>query len=372
MSSNPQGSTDGDPVQSLGAITDEGLPLVAYPAQDADSSLRGASPTRILLVDDEDWICDVLSRVLRRHQYVVNSAGSAEQALDLLREASFDLVISDMMLPGLSGLELSERVSRMHPNLPVVLITGRADADLMRDALRRGVCDFLPKPFDIETIPLVVERNLERRALDMQRQLAIDDTVMVNTVQALAAAIDAKEPFTAQHSRRVAQLALALARALELPSAEQRQLELAALVHDVGKIGVPDEILLKAGPLTEEEWAAMRLHPVQGAVIVGQVEQLTYVADVVRHHHERMDGAGYPDGLRGEAIPYLSRIIAVADAYEVMTSDRVYRARLSDETAMRRLHEAGGAQFDAQVVEAFSRLWPGNLHEDANDAGACG
>ncbi len=159
----------------------------------------------------------------------------------------------------------------------------------------------------------------------------------------------------------MAALAVASARVMQLPDAEVRYLELAAQVHDVGKIGTPDHILNKPGRLNDEEWQAMRLHPVQGAEIVGRVEELAYVADIVRHHHEWINGAGYPDGLRGESIPLLSRMISVADAYEVMTSDRVYHSRLPSEEALRRLQEAAGVQFDSAVVQAFIRLQPGSL-----------
>lgn len=322
---------------------------------------RAPHTTRILIVDDDEWIRDLLARVLMRNGYQVTTAPSAEEALVLLHQAHFDLLISDMMLTGMSGLDLTRHVAYAHPDLPIVLITAHGHADLMRAALRQGATDFIAKPFNIETIPIIIERNLERHSLERERILEQDNRLMYKTIQALAAAIDAKEPFTAQHSRRVAALAVASARVMQLPDAEVRYLELAAQVHDVGKIGTPDHILNKPGRLNDEEWQAMRLHPVQGAEIVGRVEELAYVADIVRHHHEWINGAGYPDGLRGESIPLLSRMISVADAYEVMTSDRVYHSRLPSEEALRRLQEAAGVQFDSAVVQAFIRLQPGSL-----------
>ncbi len=178
--------------------------------------------TRILVVDDDEWIRDLLSRVLIRYGYQVSAAPSAEEALEVLRQSPYDLLISDMILTGMSGLDLTSRVAHTHPDLPIVLITAHGHADLMRAALRQGASDFIPKPFNIETIPLVIERNLERRSLERERVLEQDNKVMYKTIQALAAAIDAKEPFTAQHSRRVAILAVAIAEAMRLPESEQQ------------------------------------------------------------------------------------------------------------------------------------------------------
>lgn len=314
--------------------------------------------TRILVVDDDDRIRDMLARVLIRNHYQVSTVASAEEALELLRYASFDLIISDMMMTGMNGLDLTTRVKALFPNLPIILITAHSDADLMRLALRSGASDFIPKPIHIVDVPLIIERSLERQALEQKRSRQHNETVMYSTVQALAAAIDAKEPYTAEHSRRVTTIAKALAEAMNLPESERGMLELAAQVHDVGKIGTPDYILNKPGRLTAEEWDAIRFHPVQGAEIVGRVEQLAPVAEVVRHHHEWMNGSGYPGGLSGEAIPLLSRVIAVADAYEVMTSDRVYRARVTHEEALRGIQDCSGTQFDPQVVAALLTLWP--------------
>lgn len=334
-------------------------PVVPFLAPEvSDLSLRAPQSTRILVVDDDEWIRDLLARVLIRNGYQVSAAPNAEDALEILRRSPFDLLISDMMLTGMSGLDLTMRVAYTHPNLPIVLITGHGHIELMRRALRQGASDFIAKPFNIETIPIVIERNLERRFMERERLLEQDTRVMYKTVQALAASIDAKEPYTAQHSRRVARLSVAIGEAMRLPESELQFLELAAQVHDVGKIGTPDHILNKPGRLSEDEWQAVRHHPIKGAEIVGCVEELAYVADVVRHHHEWLNGAGYPDGLRGESIPLLSRVIAVADAYEVMTSDRVYQSRLPSDEAARRLQEGAGVQFDAMVVQAF--LWSGN------------
>ena len=323
---------------------------------------RALGPTRVLIVDDDDWIRDVLARVLISHNYQVSTAASAEEALELIQYSDYDMVLSDMMLTGMSGMELTDRLHRSDPHLPIILITAHSDADVMRAALRHGACDFIPKPFTIETVPLIIERNLERQRLSRERTLFHEEEMRFATVQVLAASIDAKEPFTAEHSRRVARIAMTIATEIRLSDVEKQSLELAAQVHDVGKIGTPDYILNKPGRLSAEEWEIIKYHPIKGADIVGRVEQLAYVANVVRHHHEWINGTGYPDGIGGDEIPYLARVITVADAYEVMTSNRVYRTRLPNEEALSRLRQGAGTQFDTAIVEAFARTcavqWP--------------
>ncbi|HZT43624.1 MAG TPA: HD domain-containing phosphohydrolase [Chthonomonadaceae bacterium] len=333
-------------------------PAVAAPSETVSAPKPVPQTTRVLIVDDDARVRDILARILVRSRYQVRTVASAEEAMELLRCTDFDLVMSDVMLGGMSGLELTSRLKSLYPDLPIILITAHGDADLMRLALRRGACDFVPKPFHVHSVPLIIERNLERKALEEKRTRQQDEKIMYSTVQALAAAIDAKEPFTAEHSRRVTAIACALAQVLELPESEHQCLELAAQVHDVGKIGTPDYILNKPERLSEEEWQIIRYHPIQGAEIVGRVEQLACVAEVVRHHHEWYNGDGYPDKLAGEAIPLLARIISVADAYEVMTSDRVYRKRMSAEEALRGIQECSGTQFDPQAVAALTALWP--------------
>ncbi|MCL5283395.1 MAG: response regulator [Armatimonadetes bacterium] len=310
--------------------------------------------TRVLVVDDDNWVRELLVTVLSEAGYEVESASNAQDAIAKLRVSFFDLVLSDIRMPGMDGISLSSYLSKIHMDTPVVLITGYGQASMARNAIREGASDYITKPFQVETIPIVVERNLERHRLERLRVVEQNSRVMYRAVQALAAAIDAKESNTAEHSRRVANLSRIISEGLHLPASERNILDLAAYVHDVGKIGTPDSVLNKAGKLNEEEWEMMRQHAIQGAEIVGQVRELAYVADVVRHHHEWMDGSGYPDGLRGESIPLLSRIIAVADAYDTMTTDRIYRPRRSPAEALKELQNNVGNQFDHAVVTAFT------------------
>jgi putative two-component system response regulator len=317
---------------------------------------EGGRPASVLVVDDDDWIRDLLCCTLLDFGYCVRKASSAEEALDQLHSSAFDLVLSDVKMPGMDGIALSRCLSQTHPGLPVVLLTGCAEVELARSALRHGATDYITKPFDIDSLSIVVERNLERLRIERKRALEQDFHVRFQVIQALAAAMDAKQTYTARHSRHVTSIAGKIGERMGLSWSEMRFLKMAAQVHDVGKIGVPDVLLDKAGELTPQEWEVMRTHPGKGAEIIGQVPELAYVADIVRHHHERMDGTGYPDGLRGQSIPHLARIIAVADAFEAMTSHRAYRSRLPVAEAVRRLQEAAGTQFDENVVQVFLLL----------------
>lgn len=352
---------------------------VLTPPRRSPGETRPAS--RLLIVDDDEWIRDVLETLLIQYNYHVCAVENAEDAILLLRSEPFDLVLTDMLMVGMDGLALTRYIAQTYVFLPTVLITGCSGMEQMREALNEGASDFITKPFDINAIPLIIERNLERARIKRAEaearardERAKAEASMQKATQAivnsLIKAVESKEPYTAQHSHRVAHISLCIAEELHLTEPECRHVALAALVHDVGKIGTPDHILKKPDKLTDEEWIAMKNHPVEGAKIVSgnsQVEgaeiisgdsELVYVADIVRHHHERWDGGGYPDGLSGNDIPLLARIIAVADSYEVMTTNRIYRAAMPRDVAIARLKEGAGRQFDTEIVEAFLRIEP--------------
>jgi putative two-component system response regulator len=314
------------------------------------------SRSRLLIVDDVEAMRLTLTTCLQLSGYHVHSASSGGEALELLRSQPFDLLLTDQSMPGLSGLELTDAVARMHPDMPIVVLTGHTDVELAKDSLRRGASDFVTKPVNARELPILVERNLTRRRLEVARLREREGQVLFEALKALASAVDAKDRHTARHSRQVTRLALLLADAIGLSSEERYQLELSAWMHDVGKIGVPDSILSKPTALTEDEFAIVTLHPVKGGEIVGEIVELTRVADVIRHHHERIDGTGYPDGLKGEAIPLASRIILISDAFEAMTADRSYRRGLGREIALRELRDHSGTQFDPELVKVFIRM----------------
>jgi putative nucleotidyltransferase with HDIG domain len=203
---------------------------------------------------------------------------------------------------------------------------------------------------------MLVERNVERCRLERERMTQKGVGLMLQSIDALVSAIDAKDHYTAGHSQRVTALGLAIADELNAPADERTALEFAARLHDVGKLALPDSALNKQSQLTEMEWAAMRQHPVVGSKIVGAIDELAYVSTIIRHHHERLNGTGYPDGLRGEAIPYPARIIAVADAYEAMTSERAYRAKLTPQEAFDELKQYVGTFYASEIVNALGNV----------------
>jgi len=308
---------------------------------------------RLLIVDDMEAMRLALEDSLRFQGYDVVSVASGEEALELLRSEQFDLLLTDQAMPGLSGIELAEVTAQIHPDMPIVLLTGHTDVELAKASLQRGASDFVTKPINIRELPIVIERNLTRHRLLVARLKEHQAQVLLEALKALASAVDAKDPYTARHSMRVTRLSLMLADALGLSADEKYVLELSAWMHDVGKIGVPDHILTKGSTLTKAEFEIMKMHATKGGEIVGQIEELTRVADVIRHHHERQDGRGYPDGLRGAAIPLLSRIILIADAFEAMTSDRSYRPTGGRPRALEELQRHAGTQFDPELVDIF-------------------
>lgn len=319
---------------------------------------------RILVVDDEEIVREPLMEALSWIGYTVDGASSVDQALEKLERETYDLMFCDLVMPGASGFTLMEVLRRQHPNLPVIVLTGHATVDLTQKAIRLGAQDFIIKPFSVRELPFIIERNIERVRLEAQLRDQRTEHLLFQTVQALTAAIEAKDPYTAGHSQQVAQLALRFADALSLNETDVFVLRLAGVMHDVGKIGIPESVLLKPTQLNEAEWEIMRQHPVIGAEIVGQIIDLGYVAKVVRSHHERWDGSGYPDGLRGETIPFHSRILYIADAYDALTSDRAYRKGMSHEQALALIKQQAGAHFDRELVQVLETRVIPNLDPD--------
>src|SRR5919199_1344573 len=276
---------------------------------------------RILIVDDEVEITEILADLLS-DDYQCLKAGSAEEALSRLRESEFHLVISDITMPGMSGLEMIPHIKELAPDTVVVMISGMQTVESAIGALRLGAFDYLMKPFDLRQVEAVVKRALEhhelvvakqryenhleelveQRTIELDKALNSLEAAYRSTLKALTAALETRDSETHGHSERVGRYSLRLGREYGLDQATMKALEFGSLLHDIGKIGVPDSILRKPAKLTEEEWVKMRQHPVYGARILEGVEFLRGAARVVAEHHERYDGAGYPAGLRGEEI----------------------------------------------------------------------
>ena len=338
------------------------------------SQLTSETP-RILIVDDENEIRQLLLELLGE-QFDCEGASTAEEALDRLRKSQFELVISDITMPGMSGLDMIPHVKSVSPDTVVVMISGMQTVESAIGALRLGAFDYLMKPFDLRQVEAVVKRALEhhelivakqryenhleelveQRTAELDRALDSLENAYRSTLKALTAALETRDSETHGHSERVVSYSLRLGREYGLSRDELKALEFGSLLHDIGKIGVPDSILRKPAKLTEEEWVRMREHPMHGQQILRGIEFLKGAARVVAQHHEKWDGSGYPLGLREEDIDVCARIFSVADAFDAITSDRVYRQGKSYEAAAKELDDWAGKQFDLQVVKAFHRV----------------
>src|SRR5437764_278542 len=330
---------------------------------------------RVLIADDEPEIRNVLYDLLSP-AYDCSAVGSAEEALALLRERGYDLVISDIMMGGMSGLEMIPRVLERAPDTVVIMISGVQTVESAIHALRAGAFDYVMKPFDLQHVEAAVSRALEhhslrvekrryetyleemveRRTSELNRALGSLGDAYRSTLESLTAALETRDSETHGHSERVVNFSLRLGRELKLGEEQLRSLEFGSLLHDIGKIGVPDAILRKPAALSEREWVKMREHPRHGQKILSGIEFLEGASRVVAQHHEKWDGSGYPLGLRAEQIDLNARIFSVADAFDAITSDRVYRRGRSYEEAIAELETFSGRQFDPEVVEAFRRV----------------
>lgn len=342
----------------------------------------GSARARVLIVDDEPEIREILCDLLS-FDYSCAAVPSAEEALELLSTEKFDLVISDITMSGMSGLEMIPHVFSISPETVVLMISGMQTIESAIEALRLGAFDYIMKPFDLRQVEAAVKRALEHyelreakrryenhlEELVEQRTAELDQALLSledayrSTLKALTAALETRDAETHGHSERVVTFSLRLGRELGLDRAQMTALEFGSLLHDIGKIGVPDAILRKPAKLDEAEWAKMREHPLHGQAILREIEFLAGASRVVAQHHERWDGAGYPLGLRGEEIDLNARIFAVADAFDAMISDRVYRRGRSYEAAAEELDTWSGRQFDPQVVTAFHRVPPEDWEE---------
>jgi putative nucleotidyltransferase with HDIG domain len=345
------------------------------------SRLRPAS--RILVVDDEAHVRSMIGSTLERSGYEVKLAASASEALEMLEQASYDLLLTDIVMQDVSGIALLEKVHAQFANLPVVMVTAIHDISVAIDAMRRGAYDYLLKPFEREQLLKTVERALEHRQVleeSHNYQQSLEQMVRARTdllrhamedlehsydvtLEALGDALDLKDSETEGHSKRVTAYTIALARAMEVPPAEIKVIARGAFLHDIGKMAIPDEILRKPGTLTAEEQKIMREHCARGYHMLRKIPFLAGAAEIVFCHQEHFDGSGYPSGLRASEIPIGARIFAVADALDAITSDRPYRKARSFDAAREEILRCSGTQFDPAVVEVFLKI-PNELWQE--------
>jgi len=331
------------------------------------------APPRILVVDDDDSVRDVISVLLQEEGYDCLEASSADAGLELARREEPPLVISDMKMPGRDGLWLLDQLREKLPDTSVIMLTGYGDTESAVECLRRGAVDYLLKPPKLTDLIRAIERALAKRRVELARQRyqqkleakVRDRTSELNsalhniadtyekTLLALVSALDAREHETSDHSLRVVQYTLAVSRQMGIGGKELDEIGRGALLHDIGKIGVPDAVLLKPGKLTPAEWEEMRKHPDIGFQMIKAIPFLSIPAEIVLSHQERWDGMGYPRKLKGEEIHIGARIFAVADTLDAMTSDRPYRKGTTFANAIAEITRCGGTQFDPAVVEAF-------------------
>jgi response regulator RpfG family c-di-GMP phosphodiesterase len=331
------------------------------------------APPRILIVDDDDSVRDVISVLLTEEGYNCVVASGAEMALDVASEAETPLVISDMKMPGRDGLWLLENLRERLPDTSVIMLTGYGDTESAVDCLRRGAVDYLLKPPKLTDLIRAIERALAKRRIELARKryqkklerkvrdrtaelrTAFKDIANTyqNTLLALVAALDAREHETSDHSQRVVSYTAAIAQRLSIGGKELEEIGRGALLHDIGKIGVPDAVLLKPGKLTPDEWMEMRKHPDIGFQMIQNIPFLSTPAQIVLSHQERWDGAGYPRNMQKHEIHIGARIFAVADTLDAMTSDRPYRKGTTFANAIQEIKRCSNTQFDPEVVRAF-------------------
>ncbi|MBI9094301.1 MAG: response regulator [Sphaerochaeta sp.] len=329
----------------------------------------------IVTTDDDQAIRKVLQILLRKEGYQVTVCSTGDELLAMLKAsaATVDLVLLDIKMPGLSGMQVLEIIRRNYPRIPVIMLTAFNDLDTGMKAIRLGASDYLAKPVHREVLVDCVSRVLDATAL-IQDEVAEKDHFLVHqkeledklqsalgalksttlaTLEAFTETIEQKDPYTKGHCSRVRNISLAIARALNFSKESLHTLEGGALLHDIGKIGIPEEILNKPSKLSESEYALIREHPVAGERIVSHIDMFQAYRPIIRSHHERMDGKGYPDGLKGDQIPLDVRIVSLADAFDAMTTSRAYRSALPIEIAVEELKLFSGTQFDPDLVNLF-------------------
>ena len=356
----------------------------------------------ILIVDDEEPIRNAVSRKLQAKGYSCVTAADGEDALWKAFMQDFALVLLDIKMPGMSGMEVLSRVIIDHPDTGVVMITAVGDSQTAVEAMKLGAYDYVTKPFNLDDLVMRVERALERRGLVLENreyQLRLEqkleqqtgqvqqyyheaikalaneemalkklsgapgtekkadsEDVYLQIARVLAQMVERHEPYAHGHSERVALLANEIALQLGCPDELIRDIQLAATVHDVGKIVIPDHILFKPGHLTSAEYSEVKRHPMATVDIIRHVDYLKGIIPLVESHHEWYNGKGYPRKLTGENIPLGARILAIADAYDAMTCPRPYRPRLSNKEVVQALKKGAGTQWDPAVVDAFLRI----------------
>jgi response regulator RpfG family c-di-GMP phosphodiesterase len=356
------------------------------------TSPNARTATRVLAVDDEPAACKLLSIILGPPDFQCTTANSGNEALACLKSQAFDAVISDLHMPGMSGMEFLNHVRRAYPHIAFLVTTGVDDLDVGVGAMRCGADDYLVKPLRETAVLASLQNAIHKRRLEEQvesyrqhlEDMVADRTAQLRealsqversyetTLQALGAAIDLRDSGTAGHSRRVCRYSVEIAQAMGWSNRQLVVLARGAYLHDIGKLGIPDRILLKPGALTVEERKLMQVHSEVGFDLVKDIPFLADAAEIVLTHHERYDGSGYPRGLRAVEILPGARIFGVADTLDAITSDRPYRRASSFETAREVISREAGHLFDPGVVDVYLNIaketWPSIARDQRQSA----
>jgi response regulator RpfG family c-di-GMP phosphodiesterase len=314
---------------------------------------------------------DVLVRAARSWQFECQAASTAEAALELLESNPTPIVVTDLRMPGQGGLWLVREIRKRWPATGIIVLTAGNDPEASNDCLDAGAHHYFFKPIKLDEFRHVLERTWrtccdEQAKLQQKAQLEFlvhkqtrrTQRTYLSALTSLARAMEERDPYTAGHSRRVRDYCLALAKGIQIDRKTRKRLGLSAQLHDIGKVAIPDAILHKPGPLSSEEIRTIREHPVTGERILAPVIRNRAVLQGIRHHHEWLDGSGYPDGLKGTQIPLLARLITIADCFDAMTTSRSYREGLPVHEALRRLKEGAGSQFEPEFVKVFIDVIP--------------
>jgi len=339
---------------------------------------------RILIVDDELGPRESL-RMILKPSFDVYTAKDGISALEIIKKTPIDLVTLDLRMPGMPGEEVLKHIKNYDPSIGVIIITGYGTLQSAVEAIKYKVFDYILKPFNVPDILSVVKKCIERRNVSSKIKNVLEKTKRdakshseiyeqithflnqlnescyyflrresyLEFVRVLATTLESKDRYTLGHSERVCYYSSLIADGLGLSSDEKEKLQISAYLHDIGKVGISDIYISKEGPLDENEWAIMREHPIKGIKIISPLGLPSDVIEGIKHHHERFDGKGYPEGLSGKRIPLFARIIAIADAYDALTIGRPYKSPLSKNEALLEIKKCAGSQFDEELVKVF-------------------
>jgi putative two-component system response regulator len=333
-------------------------------------------PVQILVVDDEEPIRNALKKFLMQQQYEVYAAGTGDDALQELRRHRIALMLCDIRMPGTSGVDLVPQAIEIEPELAILMLTAVNDATSAALCMQRGAMDYLTKPIELADLGRAVQRALKRREMllenrqlnqwlkeevstrtaELQRERMKLERLSIATLEALVNALEAKDPYMRGHSARVADLSATVAHELGIPEEEVEHVRVAGRLHDIGKIGTRESVLNKQGALSPDEFEHVKQHVIIGSQILAPLSHLGDIIPAVRHHHERWDGTGYPDGLRGEEIPMGARIIGAAEVFDALSTSRAYQEKMSPEKAVERAADLSGTVLDPKVYEALASV----------------